>query len=115
MSRGHDEWAALAPGFALGALDPEDHAAFAEHLSGCLRCAADVRAFDRVTDAVMTATVARTPPAHLRVQLLDACRPRPRVSAGAYATAAAVVLAAGLVWYQSGRDGRAAVGTQQQP
>jgi hypothetical protein len=103
MSRAHDEWAALAPGFALGVLDPEDHAAFAEHVSGCLRCAADVRAYDRVTDAVMMATALRTPLPHVRAELLNACRPRPRVSIGAYAAAAAVVLAAGLVWYQSDR------------
>jgi anti-sigma-K factor RskA len=101
MSRAHDEWAALAPGFALGVLDPEDHAAFAEHLSGCLRCAADVRALDGVTDAVMMATASRTPPPHVRAQLLDACRPRPRLSVSAYAAAAAVVLAAGLAWYQA--------------
>jgi hypothetical protein len=103
MSRAHDEWAALAPGFALGLLDPEDHAAFAEHLSACLRCAADVGAYDRVTDAVVMSMPPRTPAAHVRAQLLDVCRPRPRVSAGAYAAAAAVVLVAGLVWYQSDR------------
>jgi anti-sigma-K factor RskA len=124
MSRAHDEWAALAPGFALGVLDPDDQAAFAEHLSGCLRCAADVRAYDRVTDAVMAATPSRTPPLHVRAQLMDACRPRPRLSAGAYAAAAAVVLATGLVWFQTGRgapqqpspvDNAAAAATEREP
>jgi anti-sigma-K factor RskA len=94
----------MAAGFALGVLDPEDEAAFAEHLAGCLRCASDVRAFDRVTDAVMLATPPSNPPPHVRAQLLDACRPRPRLSVGTYAAAAAVVLAAGLVWYQGGRS-----------
>src|SRR5688500_14785068 len=101
MTRSHDEWAALAPGFALGILDPGEHAAFAEHLSDCLRCAADVRGYDRVADVIMAATPRVAPPPHLRAQLLEACRARPRVSVGTYAVAATVILAAGLAWYRS--------------
>ena len=39
----HGEWDALAVGWALSALDPEDEERFAEHLPDCARCTATVR------------------------------------------------------------------------
>src|SRR5687767_9936335 len=104
MDRAHEEWAAFAPAFALGILDADDLATFAEHLAGCLRCAADVRACDRVIDVVTMAPPLVAPPPHARAQLLEACRRRPRVSIGTYAVAATVILASGLVLYRADRN-----------
>jgi hypothetical protein len=39
MSADHQRYDELAVGWALHALEPEDEAAFARHLSGCARCA----------------------------------------------------------------------------
>ena len=36
--REHEEWDALAVGWVLSALDPDDEARFADHLPGCDRC-----------------------------------------------------------------------------
>jgi hypothetical protein len=47
-SMNHGEFEELAAGYALGALEPDDEAAFRSHLGGCPACAANVRELEGV-------------------------------------------------------------------
>ncbi len=63
------EWAALA---ALGALNPEESAAYQEHLAdGCLVCEGDVRSFEEAAGQLGFAAAAAAPSADLRARLLQ--------------------------------------------
>ena len=61
-----------AAGWALGALDPDDAAAFETHLQGCTECQATVAGFQEMTRALKTAAPAVEPPADLESRTLAA-------------------------------------------
>jgi anti-sigma-K factor RskA len=52
MRDAHDELAALAPAYALDALDGAEREVFETHLSHCVSCMDAVRAFHRVTSEI---------------------------------------------------------------
>ncbi len=66
----HEEFDELAVGWALHALEPEDEAAFAGHLAGCLRCAQTVAE----TSEVMAGLAADLPSAEPSPSLGDRLR-----------------------------------------
>ncbi len=66
----HRAFDELAVGWALHALEPEDEAAFAQHLLGCDRCARTVAE----TSEVMAALAADLPPAEPSDQLRERLR-----------------------------------------
>lgn len=104
--------------YALGALMPEERAAFETHLATCAECAAEVRAFSTVAGALAQAAPQVNPPASLRERTLAAtglaegpgleaepARARSVSAAGGaartpwFAFAASVALAVGLSVY----------------
>jgi hypothetical protein len=68
----HEEWDALAVGWVLSALDPDDEARFADHLPGCDRCTEIVRASLGTVAELAYAVPAETPPRRLKRRLLEA-------------------------------------------
>ena len=74
----HGEWDALAVGWALSALDPEDEQRFAEHLPGCARCTATVRESLYTVADLAYALPDETPPASLKARLMAAVAAEPR-------------------------------------
>ena len=76
----HGGWDALAVGWALSALEPDDEARLAAHLPGCARCTETVRqAVWTVTDLAY-AVPHETPPRRLKRQILDLAAAEPRRS-----------------------------------
>ncbi|WP_062647089.1 anti-sigma factor [Streptomyces maremycinicus] len=72
----------LAAPYALDALEPDERRRFEKHLTGCDRCAAEVRAL--AEDAVRLAwSQAAEPPAHLRSRVLAAVQRTPQESSRA--------------------------------
>lgn len=65
----HEQWEALAAGYALDALEPGDEQAFAEHLRGCSQCARDLAALRDVTAQLAYAAPAAEPPADLGARI----------------------------------------------
>ena len=59
-------------GWALGALDPDDTAAFGEHLHSCGQCQAQVAEFARVARSLALAVPAAEPPPDLEFKTLAA-------------------------------------------
>jgi len=59
-------------GWALGALDPEDAAAFGEHLHSCRQCQAQVAEFAPVARSLALAAPAAEPPPDLELKTLAA-------------------------------------------
>ena len=81
LDRSHGDWDALAVGWAMTALDPDDERRFAEHLATCGRCTATVRdAVDTVVDLAY-ALPPEPPPARLRRRILAAAAAEPRPAA----------------------------------
>ena len=74
----HGEWDALAVGWALSALDPEDEERFAEHLPGCARCTATVRESLYTVADLAYALPDEAPPASLKSRLMAAVAAEPR-------------------------------------
>jgi anti-sigma-K factor RskA len=70
--RTHDELAALAAGYAIGALDADEQAVFADHVAGCASCAADVLAYSRVGEALGRSVMQVSPQPEARQRFLDA-------------------------------------------
>jgi anti-sigma-K factor RskA len=104
----------LAAGYALGALEDDERAAFEAHLKGCDECRAQLADFRETAALLAYATDAPAPPDALRERILDeARRERPTQSVvvlrptralrlTAIAAAAAVAAAVGLgVWATS--------------
>jgi hypothetical protein len=80
---GHGDWDALAVGWALSALDPQDQARMAGHLPGCQRCTETVReAVHTVTDLAY-AVPDESPPRSLKRQIMTAAAADPRRTAAA--------------------------------
>lgn len=75
---GHGEWAALAVGWALSTLEPQDEDRFALHLPGCEQCAAIVReSLHTVADLAYSVPDEEPPPA-LKTRIMGAVRAEPR-------------------------------------
>lgn len=68
----HAEWDALAVGWALSALDPQDEDPFAAHLPGCDRCTETVRQSLGTVAELAYAVPAVTPPRQLKRRILEA-------------------------------------------
>jgi anti-sigma factor RsiW len=67
----------LSGAYALDALDPEERAAFEQHLAECPQCAEEVRGFEET--AARLGDAASVPvPAHLRDAVLDQVRRTPQ-------------------------------------
>lgn len=104
----HDELKELVPGFALGALEPAEMAAFQQHVSACGECARNVVELETLVGTLPLSAAEQALPIGLKDRLLRAIRtPAPgdsilsRLFAGwrpvlirtSAATAAAVVIA----------------------
>jgi len=75
---GHGEWDALAVGWAMSALDPEDEAIFLPHLATCDQCARTVAETTRTVGEIAFAVPAEEPPPALRGRLMSAVYAEPR-------------------------------------
>ena len=75
---GHGDWAALAVGWALSALDPADEARFAVHLPDCDECAGTVRRSLHTVADLAYALPDEEPPPALKVRIMAAVRAEPR-------------------------------------
>ena len=67
----HDELRESLSAFALGALDPAEHAEVAAHVAGCAECSAELAALGRVVEANGLDAPPGTPPAALRARVLS--------------------------------------------
>lgn len=95
------EQLALAPAYALGALDDDERAAFEAHLATCDACAAEVRAHAEVAALLPYALVDEAPPASLRARVLAAAQPEVRAigsAPSARATVPAAITRRAAAW-----------------
>ena len=70
----------LTPGYALDALDADEHALYEEHLAGCDRCREELQGFWQVSGALAHAAGGPAPPTSLRARILEQARDeRPNV------------------------------------
>ncbi len=69
----------LTAGYALDALDPEERAAYEDHLAGCASCQEELSAFLETTNALAVAASGPVSAAELRGRILDAARAEPPV------------------------------------
>ena len=83
----HGEWDALAVGWALSALDPEDSELFAAPLPGCARCTATVRESLYTVVDLAYALPDAAPPAGMKSRLMAAVAGGPRPAAAPAAPA----------------------------
>ncbi len=74
----HGEWDALAVGWALSALEPDDEARFAVHLPECDRCTETVRESLRTVADLAFAVPDEAPPASLKQRIMQAAAAEPR-------------------------------------
>jgi anti-sigma-K factor RskA len=101
VSAAHEPFAELAAGYALGALDPRDAAAFERHLAErCAECEEALRGY-REALARVAADEREAPPPHVRAALLGRIAPAPpprrsRPVRLVVAWAATAALAAGI-------------------
>jgi hypothetical protein len=75
---GHGEWDALAVGWAMSALDPEDEAVFLPHLADCDQCARTVAETTRTVGEMAWVVPDEAPPLELRGRLMSAVYSEPR-------------------------------------
>jgi len=73
----HEQFDELAVGWALDALEPDDEAQFARHLSGCSRCRQTVTEAYEVTAAMTLALPLEHPSAGLRDRIMAAAAAEP--------------------------------------
>jgi hypothetical protein len=76
----HEDWDALAVGWAMSALDREDEERFAAHLPGCARCTATVRESLYTVADLAYALPDEAPPASMKARLMAAVAAEPRRS-----------------------------------
>jgi anti-sigma-K factor RskA len=102
----------LTAGYALDALEPDERAAYEDHLVGCERCRDELASFRAVTSSLALASTGPEPSPELRERILAGARAerqnvvpfrRPRAvtpsrALGAVAAAAAVVAVALGAW-----------------
>lgn len=74
---GHAEFAELAAGYALHALDPADERRFLQHAAGCPDCLAQIARFAEVAAALAETAPAAEPGGDLGERILAATRPSP--------------------------------------
>jgi len=74
MSDSHDELAALASAYALGALDAEERRSFERHAAECEACTAEVQKFSDLVAALATSVPQVTPPPEVRDRVVAAVR-----------------------------------------
>jgi len=74
MNPSHDQLLAMAPGYVLGVLDPDERRVFEAHLSECPECAAEVPALVGAVDALARSVPQETPPAALRQRVMASVR-----------------------------------------
>ena len=72
----HDQFAELPAAYVLGALSGPEKRFFETHLAVCAVCAAEVRGFAPVVEALALATVATAPMPQVRGALLTRIRDR---------------------------------------
>ena len=93
----HEEIRSLLPGYAVGALEPEEAREVRSHLRGCDTCRKELAGYERVEDALALSAAPVQPPAALEERLMRAARAlRPRrrfIRNPGLAAAAAVVIA----------------------
>jgi Anti-sigma-K factor rskA len=75
---GHGEWDALAVGWAMSALDPEDEAIFLPHLAVCDRCTELVAETTLTVGDIGFSVPDEAPPPELKDRLMAAVRSEPR-------------------------------------
>ena len=80
-------------GWALGALDPDDMAAFEEHLRSCEQCQAQVAEFTPVAKSLAMAAPAAEPPAGLELKVVAAVQYAAMAESAATSTATAPLAA----------------------
>jgi hypothetical protein len=83
----HGEWDALAVGWALSTLDPEDEAIFLPHLASCERCTDLVAETTRTVGDIGLVVPEEEPPPQLKERLMAAVRNEPRRAPPAWGTA----------------------------
>jgi hypothetical protein len=117
-----DRFIELAPLSALDALDGDDRAGFDAHVSGCAACRAELIAYQAIAARLALALAPAPPRAGLLNDILARAvpapaapvRPAPRPGAFALlATAAAVMLAVGLVLALQQREAALRVADQE--
>ncbi len=97
MSRACDELRELLPGYALGAVEPDERRAVEGHLeTGCAACAAELRAWGDQVAGLAAALEPVVPAATTRARVLRAARPRRGGRRLWSALAASLLLVAGL-------------------
>jgi anti-sigma-K factor RskA len=69
MFKTHQQFVDLLPGYALGALDPDELRLMERHLQSCSSCQRELQDFELIEDGLLQATPLMTPPAHLRDRL----------------------------------------------
>jgi Anti-sigma-K factor rskA len=79
---GHGEWDAMAVGWAMSALDPEDEAIFLPHLAVCDRCTELVAQTTLTVGDIGFSVPDEAPPPELKDRLMAAVRNEPRGGAG---------------------------------
>ena len=77
LDTAHGDWDALAVGWAMSALDPEDESRFAEHLPGCPRCISTVRESLHTVAELAYALPEEAPPRRLRHRIIDLAAAEP--------------------------------------
>jgi anti-sigma-K factor RskA len=66
----HSRWADAVGAYLLGALDPDESAAFEEHLAGCEECRRDVQHLKVAADALPVSVPLVSPPAELKRRIM---------------------------------------------
>ena len=102
----HEPFADQPALYALGVLPASDKVAFEAHLTGCAVCAAEVRGFAPVLEALATTTPESVPPPHVRSALLSRIRTPRSLDATWLALAASAFLAVGMAWYAASARAR---------
>ncbi len=77
--RGHEEYDQLAVGWAVKALEPDDEARFARHLTECVRCTDTVQDAQELCGELALSLRPEEPPAGLRARILAAAASEPRL------------------------------------
>ncbi len=65
------------PAYALGILPDDEREGVAQHMARCLRCQAELRAYQHILDQLPQTVPQRTPPPELRARLLQAATRAP--------------------------------------
>ena len=78
----HDRYQEDVGAYLLGALEPNEHAAFEGHLAGCPECRAELEELRLAADALPRSVEPFAPPASLKRSLMEAVREDAAAQAG---------------------------------